>query len=403
MSRLSRDHRLETRQARTRLKLRHEPYWRQIHHGLFVGYRKGAKGGAWVVRKLQDGRYRKRKLGIADDRQDANDQDVLSYKQAHLKAIAFAQKQTDAEHGLDYTVAQAMRDYLVWHRVNSRNHENTDSVIRANILPRLGRFRLEDLTTAILRRWHTKRAEIDSDDPERRRRRKATANRNLSVLKAALNHAWENGNADNAEIWRRVRPFKGVEAATVRYLTEAEARCLLGACAPDFRRLVRGALLTGCRYGELTRLVASDFEREAGVITIRLSKAGKVRHVPLNTEGRLFFTRITSGMQREQIVFTKANGIEWRSAEQARPMRRACQVAGIDPPVSFHILRHTYGSFLAKRAVSLQVIAKLLGHSDTRMTEKHYAHLQPDYVAQMVRENLPQLETQEKNVVVLAR
>ncbi len=403
MSRLSRDHRLETRQARTRLKLRHEPYWRQIHHGLFVGYRKGAKGGAWVVRKLQDGRYCKRKLGIADDRQDANDQDVLSYKQAHLKAIAFAQKQTDAEHGLDYTVAQAMRDYLVWHRVNSRNHENTDSVIRANILPRLGRFRLEDLTTAILRRWHTKRAEIDSDDPERRRRRKATANRNLSVLKAALNHAWENGNADNAEIWRRVRPFKGVEAATVRYLTEAEARCLLGACAPDFRRLVRGALLTGCRYGELTRLVASDFEREAGVITIRLSKAGKVRHVPLNAEGRLFFTRITSGMQREQIVFTKANGIEWRSAEQARPMRRACQVAGIDPPVSFHILRHTYGSFLAKRAVSLQVIAKLLGHSDTRMTEKHYAHLQPDYVAQMVRENLPQLETQEKNVVVLAR
>ena len=403
MPRLSRDHRLETRQARTRLKLRHEPYWRQIHSGLFVGYRKGAKGGVWFVRKLQDGRYRKRKLGIADDRQDANDQDVLSYKQAHLKAIAFAQKQTDAEHGLDYTVAQAMRDYLVWHRVNSRNHENTDSVIRANILPRLGRFRLEDLTTAILRRWHTKRAEIDSDDPERRRRRKATANRNLSVLKAALNHAWENGNADNAEIWRRVRPFKGVEAATVRYLTEAEARCLLGACAPDFRRLVRGALLTGCRYGELTRLVASDFERDAGVITIRLSKAGKVRHVPLNAEGRLFFTRITTGMQREQIVFTKGNGIEWRSAEQARPMRRACQVAGIDPPVSFHILRHTYGSFLAKRAVSLQVIAKLLGHSDTRMTEKHYAHLQPDYVAQMVRENLPQLDTQEKNVVVLAR
>ena len=403
MSRLSRDHRLETRQARLRLKLRHEPYWRQIHHGLFVGYRKGAKGGVWVVRKLQDGRYLKRKLGIADDRQDANDHDVLSYKQAHLKAIAFAQKQTDAEHGLDYTVAQAMHDYLAWHRVHSRNYENTGSVIRANILPKLGRFRLEDLTTAILRRWHTKRAEIDSDDPELRRRRKVTANRNLSVLKAALNHAWENGEADHSEIWRRVKPFKGVEAATVRFLSEVESIRLLGACEPDFRRLVKGALLTGCRYGELTRLVASDFEREAGVITIRLSKAGKVRHVPLNAEGQLFFTHITTDMQREQIVFIKANGIEWCSAEQARPMRRACQVAGIDPPVSFHILRHTYGSFLAKRGVSLQVIAKLLGHSDTRMTEKHYAHLQPDYVAQMVRENLPQLDVREKNVVVLAR
>ena len=228
LSRLSRDHRLETRQARLRLKLRHEPYWRQIHHGLFVGYRKGAKGGVWVVRKLQDGRYRKRKLGIADDRRDANDHDVLSYKQAHLKAIAFAQQQTDAEHGLDYTVAQAMRDYLAWHRVHSRNYENTDSVIRANILPRLGRFRLEDLTTAILRRWHTKRAEIDSDDPERRRRRKATANRNLSVLKAALNHAWENGNADNAEIWRRVRPFKGVEAADSTLPNRSRGQMLAG-------------------------------------------------------------------------------------------------------------------------------------------------------------------------------
>ena len=86
-----------------------------------MGYRKGAKGGVWFIRKLQDGRYLKRKLGIADDRQDANDHDVLSYQQAHMKAIAFTQKQTDAEHGQDYTVAQAMHDYLEWHRVHSRS------------------------------------------------------------------------------------------------------------------------------------------------------------------------------------------------------------------------------------------------------------------------------------------
>jgi integrase len=43
--------------------------------------------------------------------------------------------------------------------------------------------------------------------------------------------------------------------------------------------------------------------------------------------------------------------------------------------VNFHILRHTHGSHLAMNGVPLGVIAAQLGHADTRMTEKHYAHL----------------------------
>jgi len=41
-----------------------------------------------------------------------------------------------------------------------------------------------------------------------------------------------------------------VAAARVRYLTVAEAKRLLNACNPDFRRLVQAALATGARYGE---------------------------------------------------------------------------------------------------------------------------------------------------------
>jgi hypothetical protein len=37
------------------------------------------------------------------------------------------------------------------------------------------------------------------------------------------------------------------------------------------------------------------------------------------------------------------------------------------------------------------VIAAQLGHSDTRMTEKHYAHLAPSYVADTIRAALPPL------------
>jgi integrase len=36
-------------------------------------------------------------------------------------------------------------------------------------------------------------------------------------------------------------------------------------------------------------------------------------------------------------------------------------------------------------------IAAQLGHADTRMTERHYAHLTPDYVAQTIRANFPEL------------
>jgi hypothetical protein len=37
------------------------------------------------------------------------------------------------------------------------------------------------------------------------------------------------------------------------------------------------------------------------------------------------------------------------------------------------------------------VVAAQLGHADTRMTEKHYAHLAPNYVAKTIRANFPVL------------
>jgi integrase-like protein len=56
-----------------------------------------------------------------------------------------------------------------------------------------------------------------------------------------------------------------------------------------------------------------------------------------------------------------------------------------------YILRHTYGSLLAMKGVPMAVIAEQLGHSDTRMTERHYAHLGPSYVADTIRASFPTL------------
>jgi hypothetical protein len=51
----------------------------------------------------------------------------------------------------------------------------------------------------------------------------------------------------------------------------------------------------------------------------------------------------------------------------------------------------------------LGVVAAQLGHADTRMTEKHYAHLAPSYVAQAIRANFPVLGLTDGAVVVPLR
>jgi integrase len=196
-----------------------------------------------------------------------------------------------------------------------------------------------------------------------------------------------------------VKPFKAVETALVRYLSEAECVRLVNACEPAFRNLVRGAVLTGCRYSELAGMCVADFNADAGVITVRESKAGKPRHVVLTAEGQCLFAGLMAGKLGSDPIFTRADGGVWGKSHQLRPAREACRRAKIKPEISFHVLRHTYGSALAMRGVPMGVIAEQLGHADTRMTEKHYAHLAPSYVADTIRAHFPILGIVADNTV----
>ena len=165
----------------------------------------------------------------------------------------------------------------------------------------------------------------------------------------------------------------------------------MNACDGAFRNIVKGALVTGCRYGELTRMRAAEFNAEAGTITVRESKSGKPRHVVLTDEGRTLFDRLTAGRARDAHIFVRTDGNPWAASHQQRPLSDACQRAGISPAITFHILRHSHGSALAMHGVPMGVIAAQLGHADTRMTEKHYAHLAPSYVADTIRAQFPTL------------
>jgi integrase len=188
----------------------------------------------------------------------------------------------------------------------------------------------------------------------------------------------------------------------IRYLTESEAVRLINACPPDFRQLVRAALVTGCRYGELIAMTVADFNPDSDSVLVRTSKSGKARHVILTDEGRTFYEQITAGRPGDARMFLRGDRKFWGKSHQNRPMAQACEAANIRPAISFHILRHCVGSWLAMRGVPMAVIARQLGHADQRMAERHYAHLAPSYVADIIRANLPQLGiVEESNVETL--
>jgi integrase len=416
MARTVRDSNLERAAARARLAARGKPYWRVLESGLHLGYRRTKTGGgSWTGRRfLGDGKYAECGLGLADDLQQADGATVLTFSDAQAKAREWWKAAERAELGLSpfdgsYTVARALDAYFAYREQRgSKGLAKDRAAANARISPALGGVELAKLSTKRIRDWHLGLATspklvrtgrivkkpreshpIDLSDADAVRARRATANRTLTILKAALNHSFHDGRIMTDEMWRKVKPFREADAPVVRFLSEDECRRIVNACDGAFRNLVRAALLSGCRYGELTRMRASDFHAEAGIITVRESKSGKPRHVALTDEGQSLFADLTAGRIGRDPIFVRDDGKTWGPSQQQRPLDAASARAKIEPAANFHILRHTYASALAMRGVPMGVIARQLGHSDTRMTERHYAHLSPNYVAETVRAALP--------------
>lgn len=416
MPRTIRNPKLDTRSARAKLPERRDPYWQAISAGCAIGYRRGAKGGTWIARmRGPDGRQHFNALGAADDVRDPDSLTAFNFDQAQELAREYftVKAQELAGHDIQagpYSVENALDDYFAERaRRGSKGADKDRSVAKARIAPALGRIEIMKLTTKSIRDWHAGVAAapklvrskkfaqmrasrpLDALDPEAVRARRSTANRQLTILKAALNWAFHEGKAASDLAWKKVKPFREVDAAVVRFLTADERQRLVNACPEDFRDIVVGALVTGARYGELTRMVARNFNAEAGTVTAQFTKKGKPRHIVLNDEGRRLFVYLTAGRVPGASIFLRADGKPWGPSHQRRPITEASTNARIDPAVTFHTLRHTYASALAAQGAPMGVIAAQLGHSDTRMTEKHYAHLAPSYVADTIRASLPNM------------
>lgn len=423
MPRATKDARLDTAAARARLPARKKPHYRLIDAGLHLGYYRGAKAsGTWIARRYTGtGSYETQRLGGADDGRAADGVDVMTFAQAQTRAREWATRQGKAAAGVvdePWTVDDAINHYLTDYVARGgKARRMTEITFEAHVPEDLRKQLLTDLTPAMIRGWHRKLAtaparlrtgalatqkrvrSVAADDHDALRARRATANRIMTQLKAALNFAYREGKAASDDAWRRVSPFPKVDAAHVRYLTDAEAVRLVIACPEDLRALVTAALLTGCRYQELAKLRPADVDLDASVVLIRAAKGGEARHVVLIDEGRDFLSHRMAGRQRTALLFehetvtkqatkdapAQTEMAPWGRSHQFRPLRAACGAANIKPAASFHILRHTHASRLAMKGVPMGVIAAQLGHKDTKITAKHYAHLSPGYVSDTIR------------------
>jgi site-specific recombinase XerD len=66
------------------------------------------------------------------------------------------------------------------------------------------------------------------------------------------------------------------------------------------------------------------------------------------------------------------------------------------PAVNFHAIRHPTASFLVKNGVPLAFVAEMLGHSDTHMVSKQYAHLAKNIVHHEIGTKLPEFSAKSE-------
>ena len=204
MARTVRDQNLETRSARGRLKPSPKPYYRTVDPGLHLGYRRGKNGGRWVARwYVGDQDYRTETIANADDVAASDGVATLNFAQAQGVARGIRARAARIAAGIPvdvgpYTVSQCVAEYLTWMEQNRKSAKDARYRAEALIVPQLGAIECEKLKASELRGWLQEVADaparirgkkgnsprfraIDVKDEEAVRRRRASANRTLTI------------------------------------------------------------------------------------------------------------------------------------------------------------------------------------------------------------------------------
>jgi len=214
----------------------------------------------------------------------------------------------------------------------------------------------------------------------------------LSALKRFYRHALRDGRC-------ALDPTAAIEAPKLsrglpKTLSEVDVEALLA--APDVgtdlglrdRAMLETLYASGLRVSELTRLTIAQVSRDAGVVRV-LGKGAKERLVPLGEEALAWIERYLREA-RPRVLAGRAADALFVTARGAAMSRQAfwyligryARLAGIQQPVSPHVLRHAFATHLINHGADLRVVQMLLGHSDISTTQI-YTHVARERLKQL--------------------
>lgn len=326
----------------------------------------------------EGGRKRARSTGTTDGRT------AEAALAAFLRERALAERPVGPADPTNYSIATALDLYGTLHAPNTADPARI-AYAMTPLLEYWGELNVDAVTKQTCRaytRWRSKAP--------------GTVRRELTTLRAALNFAFEEGRLTRVPFVELPEKPDGKD----RWLTKSEAARLLNAARTgrgDVRLylplFIMLGLCTGARPGSILALRWPQIDLKAGQIDFspigtRRTNKRKVRGQPIPRR-LMTFLRLARrrGSDLGYVVHDNGNRIKdigggWDGNPKHAgngSFGGACKRAGLTG-VSPHTLRHTCGTWMAQRGVSLHEISGWLGHSDGRTTEL-YAHHHPDFMA----------------------
>jgi len=200
--------------------------------------------------------------------------------------------------------------------------------------------------------------------------RPGTVNRELDTLRAIFSKATEWGQLREHPM-RSVKRLK-VDNRRTRILTEAEQLALLAACPKKMAAMVRLALITGARFGELLALKWADVTETE--LWFMETKNGRARALPVSAAISAVLKQVHK-VKGSPWVFTNTRTREAYTVNGvAHVFKRAVKRANIlTGDVSLHTLRHTALSRMIASGIDDFTVMAISGHRSIRMLER-YTH-----------------------------
>ena len=150
-----------------------------------------------------------------------------------------------------------------------------------------------------------------------------------------------------------------------------EEKKLFETSSEHLRTILKIALYTGMRLGEIFALQWNQIDFGTRTIRVEKTKSGRIRHIPINNFLFQELLRLKNRNGQTNYLFFKS--------ETGKPLttvktgfKAACKRAGIEG-LRFHDLRHTFASRLVASGIDIETVRSLLGHSDIKMTMR-YTH-----------------------------